>query len=69
MSYFFKFAPSYYNTQAWQSGNDLVIQMIAEYLPVTFDVSRGDHQIFNASRLGLCVETYFWQTTLCVRCV
>ena len=59
MSFFFKVAPSYYNTQAWQLGSDHVTQMITEYLPVTFDASRGDHQIFNASRLGLCVETCF----------
>jgi uncharacterized protein (UPF0303 family) len=34
--------------------------MIAEHVPVTFDVSRGDHQIFYYSRPGPRVETYFW---------
>ena len=34
---------------AWQIGNQLVEQARNESLPVTIDITRGEHQLFHAS--------------------
>ena len=45
---------------AWQLGSNLVTHAVAEHLPITVDITRGDHQIFHASRPGTSVDNDEW---------
>jgi len=45
---------------AWQLGSNLVAYAAAEQLPITIDITRGDHQIFHASRPGTSVDNDEW---------
>ena len=45
---------------AWQLGNTLVARAVIEHLPITIDITRGDHQIFHASRPGTSVDNDEW---------
>jgi uncharacterized protein (UPF0303 family) len=45
---------------AWQIGSNLVIRAISEHLPITIDITRGDHQVFHASRPGTSLDNDEW---------
>ena len=45
---------------AWQLGCTLVNRAIADQLPITIDIRRGDHQIFHASRPGTSIDNDEW---------
>lgn len=45
---------------AWQLGSNLVTRAVAENLPITVDITRGDHQIFHASRPGTSADNDEW---------
>ena len=45
---------------AWQLGCSLVNHAIADQLPITIDITRGDHQIFHASRPGTSTDNDEW---------
>ena len=45
---------------AWQIGSSLVKQAVAENLSITMDITRGEHQIFHASRPGTSVDNDEW---------
>lgn len=45
---------------AWEIGCDLVNRAIAENLSITIDISRGEHQIFHASRPGTSADNDEW---------
>jgi uncharacterized protein (UPF0303 family) len=45
---------------AWELGSQLVNYAIAENLPITIDISRGEHQLFHASRPGTSADNDEW---------
>src|SRR5258706_2225034 len=45
---------------AWQIGSNLVTQAITDRLPITIDITRGDHQVFHASRPGTSADNDEW---------
>ena len=45
---------------AWQIGSNLVSQAVADHLPITVDITCGDHQVFHASRPGTSVDHDEW---------
>lgn len=45
---------------AWEIGSTLVTQAVKENLPITVDITRGDHQIFHASRPGTSADNDEW---------
>jgi uncharacterized protein (UPF0303 family) len=45
---------------AWEIGSNLVTRAVTERLPITIDITRGDHQIFHASRPGTSVDNDEW---------
>jgi len=45
---------------AWEIGSNLVKHGIIGRLPITIDITRGDHQIFHASRPGTSVDNDEW---------
>ena len=45
---------------AWQIGSQLVTQAVTERLPITIDITRGDQQLFHASRPGTSVDNDEW---------
>jgi len=45
---------------AWQIGSDLVTHAVTERLPITIDITRGEHQIFHASRPGTSADNDEW---------
>ena len=45
---------------AWEIGSALVAQAVKENLPITVDITRGDHQIFHASRPGTSADNDEW---------
>jgi uncharacterized protein (UPF0303 family) len=45
---------------AWQLGCNLVERAKADQLPITIDITRGDHQIFHASRPGTSSDNDEW---------
>jgi uncharacterized protein (UPF0303 family) len=45
---------------AWQLGCDLVERAKVDQLPITIDITRGDHQIFHASRPGTSTDNDEW---------
>ena len=45
---------------AWQIGSRMVEQSIKASLPVTIDITRGDHQLFHASLCGTSADNDEW---------
>ena len=45
---------------AWQIGTQLVERSVSEGLPVTIDITRGDHQLFHASLSGTSADNDEW---------
>lgn len=45
---------------AWQIGSQLVEQATREKLPVTIDITRGNHQLFHASLRGTSADNDEW---------
>jgi uncharacterized protein (UPF0303 family) len=45
---------------AWEIGNALIQHAIRERLPVTVDITRGEHQIFHAGRPGTSADNDEW---------
>jgi uncharacterized protein (UPF0303 family) len=45
---------------AWEIGNDLVQRAVAEKLSITIDITRGEHQVFHASRPGTSADNDEW---------
>ncbi len=45
---------------AWQIGSMLVNRSLSEGLPVTIDITRGDHQLFHASLRGTSADNDEW---------
>jgi uncharacterized protein (UPF0303 family) len=45
---------------AWEIGNALIQHAIQDRLPVTVDITRGEHQIFHASRPGTSADNDEW---------
>lgn len=45
---------------AWQLGCNFVERAKADRLPITIDITRGDHQIFHASRPGTSTDNDEW---------
>ena len=47
-------------TTAWQIGSQLVERSARDNLPVTIDITRGDHQLFHASLYGTSPDNDEW---------
>ena len=47
-------------TTAWQIGSQLVERSVSNNLPVTIDITRGDHQLFHASLCGTSPDNDEW---------
>ena len=47
-------------TTAWQIGSQLVERATSNKLPVTIDITRGDHQLFHASLHGTSPDNDEW---------
>jgi len=47
-------------TTAWQIGSQLVEISVKKVLPVTIDITRGDHQLFHASLRGTSADNDEW---------
>jgi uncharacterized protein (UPF0303 family) len=45
---------------AWQIGAQIVDRVTRENLPVTIDITRGNHQLFHASLKGTSVDNDEW---------
>jgi uncharacterized protein (UPF0303 family) len=45
---------------AWQIGGQLVERSMRDGLPVTIDITRGDHQLFHASLQGTSADNDEW---------
>lgn len=45
---------------AWQIGSQLVERSVKAGLPITIDITRGDHQLFHASLCGTSVDNDEW---------
>lgn len=45
---------------AWQIGNKLFERATHDNLPITIDITRGDHQLFHASLRGTSVDNDEW---------
>ena len=45
---------------AWQIGTQLVERSVSKGLPVTIDITRGDHQLFHASLSGTSADNDEW---------
>ena len=45
---------------AWQIGSLLVERSMKEHLPVTIDITRGEHQLFHASLHGTSADNDEW---------
>lgn len=45
---------------AWEIGNAIIQVAIQNRLPVTVDVTRGEHQVFHASRPGTSADNDEW---------
>ena len=45
---------------AWQIGSQLVERSARDNLPVTIDITRGDHQLFHASLYGTSPDNDEW---------
>jgi uncharacterized protein (UPF0303 family) len=47
-------------TTAWKIGSQLVERSVSKNLPVTIDITRGDHQLFHASLCGTSSDNDEW---------
>ena len=47
-------------TIAWHIGSQLVERSVSKNLPVTIDITRGDHQLFHASLCGTSPDNDEW---------
>ena len=47
-------------TTAWQLGTQMVEHAMRENLPVTIDITRGQHQLFHASMPGTAADNDEW---------
>src|SRR5215203_7368910 len=47
-------------TTAWQIGSELVERSARDNLPVTIDITRGNHQLFHASLRGTSSDNDEW---------
>ena len=47
-------------TTAWKIGSQLVERSVSKNLPVTIDITRGDHQLFHASLCGTSPDNDEW---------
>ena len=45
---------------AWQIGNQLVEQSVSKGLPVTIDITQGQHQLFHAGLRGTSADNDEW---------
>jgi uncharacterized protein (UPF0303 family) len=45
---------------AWKIGNQLVERSVSKNLPVSIDITRGDHQLFHASLSGTSADNDEW---------
>lgn len=45
---------------AWQIGSQLVERSVSKGLPVTIDITRGNHQLFHASLRGTSADNDEW---------
>jgi uncharacterized protein (UPF0303 family) len=51
---------SFNEETAWQIGSQLVERAASESLPVTVDITRGEHQLFHASLRGTSADNDEW---------
>jgi uncharacterized protein (UPF0303 family) len=51
---------SFNEATAWQIGGQLVERSMSKGLPVTIDITRGDHQLFHASLSGTSTDNDEW---------
>ena len=51
---------SFNEETAWEIGNDLMKRAVAEKLSITIDITRGEHQVFHASRPGTSADNDEW---------
>ena len=51
---------SFNEATAWQIGCQLVERAVKEELPVTIDITRGNHQLFHASLYGTSADNDEW---------
>jgi len=51
---------SFSEATAWQIGSQLVEHSVKKALPVTIDITRGDHQLFHASLFGTSPDNDEW---------
>ena len=47
-------------TTAWQIGTQMVERAMRENLPITIDITRGQHQLFHASMPGTALDNDEW---------
>ena len=47
-------------TTAWQLGTQMVEHAMRENLPITIDITRGQHQLFHASMPGTAADNDEW---------
>ena len=47
-------------TTAWQIGSQMVERGVKAGLPITIDITRGDHQLFHASLSGTSADNDEW---------
>ena len=45
---------------AWQIGSQLVERSVSKGLPITIDITRGDHQLFHAGLSGTSADNDEW---------
>ena len=45
---------------AWQLGSEIVARATADNLPVTIDITQGEHQLFHAGRPGTSPDNDEW---------
>ena len=45
---------------AWEIGSNLVEHAVIGRLPITIDITHGDHQMFHASRPGTSIDNDEW---------
>lgn len=51
---------SFNETTAWQIGNQFVATALKAKLPVTIDITRGEHQLFHVSLPGTSADNDEW---------
>ena len=51
---------SFNETIAWQIGTQIVEHAMRENLPITIDITRGQHQLFHASMPGTAADNDEW---------